>query len=136
MENHVDVVKNLKTKRNVQLVRLPVLMKYLEYDRRVEFKYESGMQYLEDLQKDIQTHGLQQPLVLAVSKSTQRAYLTEGNHRIVCLDNLNIHWVPLQVGYWFMNDDKNPKYPFIPATLTDFPKNITPAMCGFEAKDI
>ena len=81
-------------------------MKYAEYDRTTEFKHPNGLQYLKDLQNDIKANGLQQPLVLAVSKITQRAYLTEGNHQIICLDNINVHWVPLQVGYWFMNDNK------------------------------
>lgn len=129
-------MKNLTDRRNVQLVRLPVLLKYIEFDRTKEFKYKDGDRYLKRLEIDILKNGLKDPLILAVSKKTQRAYLTEGNHRIICLENLNVHWVPLKVGYWFFNDDNCPDYPFIPTVLTEFPKNITPSLCGFEARDL
>lgn len=132
----VDVVSKLETKCNVQLVRLPVLLKYIEYDRTKDFKHERGEKYLEKLQQRILKEGLKQPLVLAVSKQSQRAYLSEGNHRIVCLDRLDVHWVPLQVGYWFLNDDNDSAYPFIPAILKEFPKDITPSLCGFEVREI
>ena len=120
----------------MQLVRLPVLQKFIEFDRTKDKKYANDEGYLERLEEDIKENGLKQPLVLAVSKKTQRAYLTEGNHRIVCLEKLGVHWVPLQIGYWFMNDDDSLVYPFIPKLVCKFPKNITPRMCGFEARDI
>jgi len=85
--------------QNVQLVRLPVLQKYIEFDRTKDSKYMDGKAYIKKLENEILRDGLKEPLILAVSKISQRAYLTEGNHRIICLDNLGVHWVPLQVGY-------------------------------------
>jgi len=136
--SEIDVFSKLANKKNVQLVRLPVLQNYIEFNRRnpKEFKYEKSENYLRQLEKDIKANGLKEPLILAVSKETQRAYLAEGNHRIVCLENLGVHWVPLQVGYWFLNDEKNAKYPFIPGVLNSFPEDITPVMCGFEVRNI
>jgi len=49
----IDVVTNLETTKNVELVRLPVLLKYIEYDRMKDHKYEDGDQYLEGLEQDI-----------------------------------------------------------------------------------
>ena len=132
----IDVVSNLNTRENVQLVRLPVLQKYIEFDRTKQHKYKNDKGYLKRLQNDIKSNGLKEPLILAVSKKTQRAYLIEGNHRIICLDNLNVHWIPLKINYFFLNDENSGEYPFIPGVLKTFPKNITPRMCGFEAKDI
>ena len=115
-----------------------MLQNYIEFDRRNsgQFKYEKGERKLRQLEKDIKTNGLKEPLILAVSKESQRAYLAEGNHRIVCLDNLGVHWVPLQIGYWFLNDEKSARFPFIPGVLSSFPEDITPHMCGFEVRDI
>lgn len=133
---HIDVTSKLTDRKNVQLVRLPVLQKYIEFDRTKDAKYEDGGKYLKRLENNIKKNGLSEPLVLAVSKETQRAYLTEGNHRIICLENLGVHWVPLKVGFWFLNDDKSSEYPFIPATLSTFPDEITPSLCGFETRDV
>ena len=108
----------------------------MEFDRRKETKYDNDVGYIERLKEDIRENGLQQPLVLAVSKKTQLAYLCEGNHRFVCLEMLNVHWVPLQVGYWFLNDDNDHRFNFIPAALHEFPNDITPSMCGFETRTI
>ena len=83
-------------------------------------KYDNDVGYIERLKEDIRKNGLQQPLVLAVSK-TQRAYLCEGNHRL---------------GYWFLNDDNDHRFNFIPAELHEFPNDITPSMCGFETRTI
>lgn len=134
----VDVVSKLVDRCNVQLVRLPVLQKYIEFDRgnSMQYKYKNGDQFLKKLERDIKKSGLKEPLILAISKETQRAYLTEGNHRIICLDRLGVHWVPLKISYWFLNDSNNEKYPFIPAVLKEFPNNITPKLCGFEIKDL
>jgi len=122
--------------QNVQLVRLPVLQKYIEFDRTKDSKYMDGKAYIKKLENEILRDGLKEPLILAVSKISQRAYLTEGNHRIICLDNLGVHWVPLQVGYWFLNDHNSTEFPFIPGFLKEFPDNLAPSMCGFEARDI
>ena len=98
-------------KKNIQIVRLPVIHKYVEFDRTKDFKYEDGDEYLKKLEMDIKKNGLKEPLILAVNKETQRAYLTEGKHRIICLENLGVHWVPLQIGYWFLNDENSNDYP-------------------------
>jgi len=118
----IDVVLNLTIRENVQLVRLPVLQKYIEFDRIKDFKYKSGLKFLERLEKQIKVEGLKEPLILAVSKLTQRAYLTEGNHRMVCLENLGVHWVPLRITTMFFNDDNSPEYPYIPASFRTFLK--------------
>ena len=72
-----------------------------------------GKKYLSGLEKDIKRDGLKQPLILAVSKISERAYLYEGNHRMVVLKKCNVEWVPLKVNYLFMNDDYDRRFPFI-----------------------
>ena len=89
---------------------------------------------MEILELDILINGLKEPLILAVSKITQKAYLTEGNHRLIILDKLGVHWVPLKITYWFMNDDNRQDFYDVPTFLSEFPKNVLPEHCGFEVK--
>ena len=94
---------NLQIKANVQLVRTCVLAKYLEQDRRKRRLLDRPATYLFDLAKRIEKEGLKQPIILAVSKITERAYVYEGNHRMT-----------LKVNYFFLNDDHDKKFNFIP----------------------
>ena len=68
----IDVLKNLQIKANVQLVKTCALVRHLEHDRR--------KRRLPD--RHIEKEGLKQPIILAVSKITERAYTYEENHRM------------------------------------------------------
>jgi len=74
---------------------------------------DKGKKYLEDLIGNIEVNGLLQPLQLAVSRKTGRAYLYEGNHRIAALKHLEVEWIPVKVHYHFLNDDFDEKYSMI-----------------------
>ena len=110
----IDVLKNLQIKANVQLVRTSVLAKYNEHDRRKRKLPDRPTTYLTDVGKCVEKEGLNQPTIPAVSKITERAYVYEGNHRMAVLLNENVSWVPLKVNYFFLNDDHDKKFNFIP----------------------
>ena len=95
--NLVDVVGNLTAKIGVQLVKLDQLKRYIEFDRRTQKLSGKGKKYLQKLKKNIKQNGLQSPLQLAVSKKTGRAYIFEGNHRMICLEELKceLDWFPV-----------------------------------------
>ena len=95
--NLVDVVGNLTAKIGVQLVKLDQLKRYIEFDRRTQKLSGKGKKYLQKLKKNIKQNGLQSPLQLAVSKETGRAYIFEGNHRMICLEELKceLDWFPV-----------------------------------------
>ena len=133
----IDVLKNLQIKANVQLVRTCVLVKYLEHDRRKRRLPDRPATYLNDLGKRIEKEGLKQPIILAVSKITERAYVYEGNHRMAVLLNEDVPWVPLKVNYFFLNDDHDKKFNFIPRLVNgNWPANPKPSDLGFETRPV
>ena len=133
----IDVLKNLQIKANVQLVRTCVLAKYLEHDRRKRRLPDRPATYLTDLGKRIEKEGLKQPIILAVSKITERAYVYEGNHRMAVLLNEDVPWVPLKVNYFFLNDDHDKKFNFIPRLVNgNWPANPKPSDLGFETRPV
>ena len=91
--NRIDVLSNLKIKTNVELVRTCVLAKYLEYDRRKTPLPDRPKRHIKDLGNYIKQNGLKNPIILAISKKTERAYIYEGNHRMAALLDNNVHWV-------------------------------------------
>lgn len=84
-------MSKLTYRRNVQLVRLPILLKYIEFARTKTRKYNDTNSFLKELEEDIKTIGLKQPLILSVCKDIQKPYLSERNHGTICLDNLGVH---------------------------------------------
>ena len=87
---------------------------------------------MEELENDTKKNGLQEPIILAVCKESQKAYITEGNHRMIILDKLECHWVPLKVNYFFTKRKEELKsLHFIPRHNPDLPKKILPSDCGF-----
>ena len=135
--NSIDVLSNLKIKTNVELVRTYVLAKYLEYDRRKAPLPDRSKRYIKDLENDIKQNDLKNPVVLAISKKTERAYIYEGNHRMAALLDNNIDWVPLMVNYFFLNDDDDTHFCFVPRTVNgNWPSNPNPSNFGFETKSI
>ena len=101
----IDVLKILKIQANVQLVGTCFLAKCFEQDRRKRRLPGRPATYLSDLEKRIEKDCLKQPIILAVSKITERACVYEGNHRMAVLLNEDVPWVPLKVNYFFLNDD-------------------------------
>ena len=92
----IDVLKNLQINANIQLVRTCVLARWLEHDRRKRRLPDRLATYLTDLGKRIEKEGLKQPIILAVSKITERAYIYDRNHRMAVLLNEGVPWVPLK----------------------------------------
>ena len=83
---------------------------YIEFDRSVTKVEGKGTRYLQDLKKSILKDGLLDPVILAVSKVSGRAYLFEGNHRMVVMKELKAEWVPVKVNYLFFNQDDDTRY--------------------------
>ena len=110
----INMLKNLQIKANVQLLRTCVLARYLEHDQRKKRLPGRPATYLADLGKRIENEGLKQPVILDVSKMTKRAFIYKRNHQMVVLLNENVPWVPLKINYFFLNDDHDKKFNFIP----------------------
>ena len=128
----IDVTKHFNFKYSIQLVPINELKPYVEFDREKVVVPGKGKIYQENLRKNLLKDGLMTPLILAVSKKTGRAYLYEGNHRMVALIQQQNDWVPLQVTYHFLNDDNNKRFNYIPGPIPDiWPSNPKPEQMAF-----
>ena len=74
---------------------------------------------------------LKHSLVLTVSKRTGRAYIHDGNHRMAVLNDLKVEWVPVKIWYFYINDDYEPGFHFVPKLFEDCPDYPTPELLGF-----
>lgn len=127
---------SLRSKKGVEMVRREQIDRYREFDRRVNGK---GKKHLQSLKKDILENGLHHPLELAVSRESGRCYLFEGNHRLVCLQDIEAEWVPVRIHYIFYNDKDDERYPVIPGIVLDeedWPEEPLPSLMGFETKEL
>ena len=133
----IDVVKNLQIKASAQIVRTCLQARYLEHDRRKRRLTDEPATYLTDLEKCIEKESLKQPIIVAVSKITERAYIYEGNHRMAVVLNEDVPWVPLKVNYFFLHDDDDQKFNFIPRLVNgNWPANPKPSDLGFETRSV
>ena len=73
-----------------------------------------GKKYLNQLWSDIKRNGLQNSLSLSVSPKTGRAVLFDGNHRLTLFRNKKIEWVPWKVSYFFIEDEDDESFRFVP----------------------
>ena len=127
----IDVQSKLLSRQYVQLLKREEIGKYIEFDRNVKKVPGKGKNYLLDLRKNIESNGLKYPLVIAVSKLTGRAYIHDGNHRMAVLNNLKVEWVPVKISYFYINDDYETKFHFVPKLFEDWPDYPTPEIVGF-----
>ena len=75
--------------------------------------------------------GLEQRLILSVSKLTEGAYIYEGNHRLAILLKENIEWVAIKIHYYFLNDDSDKRFRYIPQSIHGkWPEQRTPELLG------
>ena len=70
-----DVLSNFKIKTNVELVPTCVLAKYIEHDQRKTPLSDISKRYIKDLGYDIKQNDLKNPIILAICKKTERAYV-------------------------------------------------------------
>ena len=61
-------------------MRTCILSKYLEYNRRKTPLPDRSKRYIKDLGNDIKQNSLKNPIILAISKKTEQAYIYEGNN--------------------------------------------------------
>ena len=76
---NIDIQSKLLSRQCVQLVKREEINKYIEFDRNVKKVPGKGKKYLRDLREKIESNGLKNSLVLAVSKLTGGAYTHDGN---------------------------------------------------------
>ena len=74
---------------------------------------------MNQLWSDIKRNGLQNSLSLSVSRKTGRALLFDGNHRFTLFRNKKVEWVPLKVSYFFIEDDDDESFRFVPKVYDD-----------------
>ena len=112
------------------------MVEYLHFDRDIETLLGKGKKYLNQLWSDIKRNGLQNSLSLSVSRETGRAVLFDGNHRLPLFRNKKVEWVPLKVSYFFIEDEDNESFRFVPKMYDEdeWPVNPTPENIGFQIK--
>ena len=82
---------------------------------------------LKDLGNDIKQNGLRNPIILAISKKTEQAYIYEGN----------LNWVPLMLDYFLLNDGDDTRFCPVPRTVNgNWPSNPNPSNFDFETRPI
>ena len=119
------------------MVRTCVLAKYLQHNQRKRRLPDRPATCLTDLGKRIKKEGLKQPIILAVSKITERSYVYKGNHRMAVLLNEDESWVLLKVNYFFFNDDHDKKFNLIPRLVNgNWPTVPKPSVLGFETRPV
>jgi len=115
------------------------LERYIEFDRNNHHVPGKDNKYLNKLGRDIKKNGLKHPITLAVSvsKKTGRAYVYEGNHRMAIFINFDVEWVPVKIIYFFLGDDNDEKYAFIPnGNLDKYPDYPKPSDMGFICREL
>ena len=113
------------------------MAKYLECDRRKTPLPDRSKGYIENHWNDIKQNGLKNPVVPAISKKTEQAYIYEGHHRMAALLDNNVDWVPWEANYFFLNDDGDTSFCFVPRTVNEnWPSNPKPSNFGFETRPI
>ena len=95
------------------------MAKYLECDRRKTPLPDRSKGYIENHRNDIKQNGLKNPVVPAISKKTEQAYIYEGHHRMAALLDNNVDWVPWEANYFFLNDDGDTSFCFVPRTVNE-----------------
>ena len=92
---------------------------------------------MSNLWKNITTEGLKRPLSLSVSRKIGRGVIYDGNHRLTLLRNKEVEWIPVLVKYYFIEDDYNEKFPFVPRLYEEaaWPNAPAAETVGFEIRD-
>ena len=126
----------MKCASTAQRVRVAELVKYLHFDREIKTLPGKGKNYLNQLWSDIKRNGLQNSLSLSISRKTGRAVLFDGNHRRTLFRNKKVELVPLKVSYFFIEDDDDESFRFVPKVYDEdeWPANPTPENIGFQIK--
>ena len=96
-----------------------------------------GKRYLNQLWSDIKRNGLQNSLSLSVSRQTGRAVLFDGNHRLTLFRNKKIVWVPFSVSCFFIADDDDESFRFVPKVYDEdeWPANPTLKTSAFKSRN-
>ena len=128
--------KEVQCATSAQWVRVEELKKYLHFDRDIQTLSGKGKQYMDELWSEIEKSGLKNPLSLSVSKKTGRAVIFDGNHRLTIFKNKNVEWFPLKVSYFFIEDDFDKSFSFVPCIYDEdnWPSKPTPRNIGFSIK--
>lgn len=131
-----ETVEELQSSSSAQRVLVSELIPYLHFDRDVQKLSGKGKKYMTQLWCDLLKNGLKYPLSLSVSKKTGRAVIFDGNHRLTLLRNKKVKWVPLEVLYFFIEDDYDESFPIVPHTYgeDEWPSHPTPEKVGFMIK--
>lgn len=91
---------NLKTNySNVELVPVSELVKFREFNRRVEPKWdkEDSDENINNIKKEFLTNGIKSPLIIDYYQNSRSVLLAEGNHRLSAALELGMKYLPCRV---------------------------------------
>ena len=86
---------------------------------------------LDELKEDVRVNGFQSPVTLAIDPVSFRCNLHDGNHRMTCVTELNVMWIPVRVLRLSLGLANN--YLKVPKVPESFPTLPCPCEFGFTA---
>ena len=114
-ENFGKVILNFEDSNSgyfskAELVPISELIKFREFDRRVNFKWDKkySTSAIEQAKSEFLQNGITDILIINYSQSDKKVLLVEGNHRLVAAMELGLKYLPARVyRTLFLSDNKN-----------------------------
>lgn len=114
-ENFGKVILNFEDSTSgyfdkAELVPISELIKFREYDRRVNFKYSKkySSDAIKQAKREFLQNGITDILIINYSQTDKKVLLVEGNHRLIAAMELGLKYLPARVyRTLFLSDDKN-----------------------------
>jgi hypothetical protein len=138
--NKGKIAINLDSKWNdieIMLVPISFIAKCSEFNRRNDPKYslDDSAKNIENIKKSFIENGITEPLILNYIKNESKLLLTEGNHRLNALIELEVPYYPVCVtviGSWTRGKGKGVKTKVKPYMITEINKSKYLSVDNFE----
>ena len=103
-ENFGKVILNFEDSNSgyfskAELVPISELIKFREFDRRVNFKWDKkySTSAIEQAKNEFLQNGITDILIINYSQTDKKVLLVEGNHRLVAAMELGLKYLPARV---------------------------------------
>ena len=114
-----------------QMVRAQELWEYKEFDGSLTPKAGNKHDHLEQVRRFILKNGFQEPLIITCDLQSEKAYISEGNHRLRVAIKEGIKFVPCRViPHWLPPNGSYKNLDIDFSTLTSSKQTILPEHLG------
>lgn len=137
-----SMATTMERNRNIQLVEVEQLFKYVEYDRTITAKIGSTpMKAVKQMQENILQRGITEEILLVYSTEDDKMYAVEGNTKIAAVKNKRIvDYLPARV---VISKERTPKRkgayppvcPLFGSNKLHIPNHSCPSKFGFKVAD-